>query len=301
MGRSRGIGTLLVVAAVLLAAGCGTADPSPGAKATTTAAPAGESGKVPALDIEAGDFFFDLNGVSSVPAGSVDLTMANVGKTEDHLLMLLRPKTGSTVADVIAAANSDFTGIKAQPLADFYGGINALNPGSRQTARVELDPGEYVVGCFIPSQTDLKPHSAKGMVTKLTVTEPAGAAAEPVEPPKVRGTVDQNEFAFAVPADFDGKGTWKVANTGSQIHELGIAKLAAGKTEADVTKFFAGIPTPPAPFVGAGGFGAVSPGKEGYMTLDLAPGDYVMVCLVGDPNTKRLHLADGMVKSFTVP
>lgn len=108
MGLTRWTGGLLAVALVLLGAGCGDDDPSSRANAPTARA----AGKVPALDIDAGDFFFDMKGVSSVPAGSVDLTMTNVGTTEDHMLMLLRPNKGSTVADVISAANSDFTGVR---------------------------------------------------------------------------------------------------------------------------------------------------------------------------------------------
>jgi len=229
------------------------------------------------------------------------VNFTNTGTMEDHIIMFLLPKSGHTYDEVVEAANADFTGLKAQPLADFYGGVNAVPPGGSQTSRLNLDPGEYVVGCFIPSQTDLKPHSVKGMVTKLVVTPATEGEVTFVEPPDVKGTIDQTDFAFTVPQDFDGKGTWKVSNSGAQLHETGIAKLADGKTTSDVTAFFAGIPVPPAPFIGAGGLGANSPGKDGYITLDLAPGNYVFVCLVGDPTNNKLHIAEGMVDSFTVP
>jgi len=298
---TRGLGTLVAVVALIGISGCGDDTTSPPAATTTTAVPASlAADKVTQLDIDGGDFFFDLNGTTSVPAGSVDVNFTNTGTMEDHIVMFLLPKPGHTYDEVVEAANTDFTGLKAQPLADFYGGVNAVHPGESQTSRLNLDPGEYVVGCFIPSQTDLKPHSVKGMVTKLVVTPPTDGEVKFVEPPNVKGTLDQTDFAFTIPKDFDGKGTWKVSNSGAQLHETGIAKLDDGKTAADVSAFFAGIPIPPAPFIGAGGFGANSPGKDGYITLDLAPGNYVFVCLVGDPTNNKLHIAEGMVDSFSV-
>jgi hypothetical protein len=50
------------------------------------------------------------------------------------------------------------------------GGTQAIFPGSSQLLQLDLEPGEYVVVCEVPSPGDGQPHHAKGMVRRVTVT-----------------------------------------------------------------------------------------------------------------------------------
>jgi hypothetical protein len=50
------------------------------------------------------------------------------------------------------------------------GGTQAIFPGTSQLLQLDLEPGEYVVVCEVPSPGDGQPHHAKGMVRRVTVT-----------------------------------------------------------------------------------------------------------------------------------
>jgi hypothetical protein len=49
-----------------------------------------------------------------------------------------------------------------------------------------------------------------------------------------------------------------------------------------------------------GGPGAYSRGLEGYWTVTLTPGNYVLLCFVPDPADGKPHLMKGMVREFTI-
>jgi hypothetical protein len=50
------------------------------------------------------------------------------------------------------------------------GGLQAIFPGTTQLLQLDLEPGEYVVVCQVPSAADGQSHHAKGMIRQLTVT-----------------------------------------------------------------------------------------------------------------------------------
>ena len=57
----------------------------------------------------------------------------------------------------------------------------------------------------------------------------------------------------------------------------------------------------PPPFSSAGGFGALAPGGQGWVRLDLSAGDYVAVCFVPDDEPPHLpHVELGMIQQFHV-
>ena len=98
-----------------------------------------------------------------------------------------------------------------------------------------------------------------------------------------------------------GKTTIQMTNAGPQPHELTILKLENGYT-ADQLKADIASETGPAgpPITDAGGIGALTKGLKGYVTVDLAAGDYALVCFVPDATTGAPHAALGMVKGITV-
>ena len=58
--------------------------------------------------------------------------------------------------------------------------------------------------------------------------------------------------------------------------------------------------TPEVELEALGGLGAISPGFEGYLYLDLPPGEYLAVDLMPDARDPRPHLLDGYAAMFTV-
>lgn len=255
--------------------------------------------------VGAGDYYFDTGGITELPAGSVRATMTvDEAATEAHVAMFARVKDGETVEDVLSAAETDFTGYKAAQMVDFVGGVNALRAGASQSAIVDLEPGTYMVVCFIPAQDGSfppKPHSAFGMWTEIEVVEPD------VEPVVIEneGTIVLSEMMFDLPDGFDGQGTFAVENRGALLHEMGIVRLDDGKTGDDVAAFYDFSSGPPdignEPDTPGGGYAANHPGQNGYVELDLEPGNYVLVCFVGnEPPSFSTHLNLGMWKEFSI-
>ena len=65
----------------------------------------------------------------------------------------------------------------------------------------------------------------------------------------------------------------------------------------DVGAFFANPQGPPL-FETMGGMQGLNKGAEGYLHLDLTPGDYVMICHIPGPASGKPHAELGMVMPF---
>jgi len=210
------------------------------------------------------------------------------------------------------------------------GGVGAIGPDGTASVTEDLKPGQYMLLCFIPSPADGLPHAAKGMVKQVTVTAPA-AGASAVASPSAGSAITMKDFAFDGATTFNaGNVTIKVDNSGPQIHEMNILKLAQGKTAQDVLGFLhameaavpavganasagpsgasinisakpaAGAPSGPPPFSAAGGINGFSQGLGGWANVNFTPGDYVFICNVPDPNSGKAHYDLGMIKAFSV-
>jgi hypothetical protein len=148
-----------------------------------------------------------------------------------------------TFAQFKAAA--DKTNVAAiKPGTVFVGGPNGAEPGTKTSAIVKLDAGDYAVVCLIPANKDGKPHAAHGMVGQVKVVnmDESDEAA-----PTSKETITLGDFSFTMPPGFTGKGTIDISNQGTQIHEMIIVKLNPGKTLADAKAFFLVPPGTPPP------------------------------------------------------
>lgn len=129
---------------------------------------------------------------------------------------------------------------------------------------------------------------------------PPADAGPPVAPPVVE--VVATEFSFAMPDTLTGGlNTFHLVGSGAEIHHLQLARLDQGKTAADLAALQPGAP-PPAWLVLMGGPNAPrAGGGESWGTVDLAPGNYVAMCLIeSPPPDNRPHFIKGMVRPFTV-
>ncbi|MDQ1372878.1 MAG: hypothetical protein QOJ09_216 [Actinomycetota bacterium] len=267
---------------------CGNDKTSSNATATTTAA-----AKVPDLSIVGKDFSYVAP--SSVQAGFVKVSLDNQGK-EDHQAQLLRINDGVTPQQ-LQEAQKDTTGEKLLSMTTVKGGVNGIAPGTKQSAVTKLDPGQYLMLCFLQG-ADGVAHVAKGMVSPFTVSAPASTAGEP----KYDYQVDAKDFQFTLPAIKSGEHTLEFKNNGPSPHEMTLYKVAAGKTAADVQKALTGATpaTGPPPFAGAGGGSGIAPGTSTFPTINFDAGTYVVTCFVPDPKTGKPHIALGMFSSFDV-
>jgi uncharacterized cupredoxin-like copper-binding protein/plastocyanin len=96
----------------------------------------------------------------------------------------------------------------------------------------------------------------------------------------------------------------RVVNKGKDMHHVTLLRLKNGKTAEDFTE---AVDSDPAYFVTkhltwiefAGGPNAVIPGESAAAVVKLKPGNYVVACIIPNPNGIP-HVRQGMIKPLTV-
>lgn len=254
---------------------------------------------------------YKFEGPTQIQGGWVRVTLENSGKM-DHHAMFLRLNDGKTPADLIAAAKTGIPGLLS--VSTSVGGPGSISGGQTSTVIMDLAPGMYVVVCVIPD-ADGVPHMAKGMALPVEVTmQGAGAAKEPV----ADASIDLVDFKFDnLPAAVTaGHHIWKVTDSGKQLHELVVYKLADGVTMDQVTAILSapapaaaaspmadmGTPaaTGGAPFVAVAGAAPMNPGRINWVDVTFEPGNYFAICFIPDGASGKPHFALGMIMPFTV-
>jgi len=256
------------------------------------AAPASRGSFDPAthvFTVYAKDFSYEMP--DTITAGWTTIHLVNDG-AQLHHLQLVRLDSGKTSQDLAAALKD---GGHPPAWAAFVGGANAPDPKSEATATMNLEAGNYAVLCLV-DLGDHIPHFAKGMIHPLTITASATPTAEPTSDASV--TLSDYTFTFDHPLTA-GKHTVKVTNKGPQVHEVELVRLAEGKSVKDLGAWIQKMDGPP-PASAIGGIPAIMPGSAGYVSLDLAPGNYAMLCFISDMKDGKPHLEHGMVKEFKV-
>jgi hypothetical protein len=135
----------------------------------------------------------------------------------------------------------------------------------------------------------------------LAAVVPAALAAPPsIAKPHVV-TVVAHEYGFEAPKSIAaGTVTFHLVNRGKELHHLWLARLDQGKTADDaVAAFKAGGP-PPSWIVDVGGPNAPVPGGSFDATVTLAPGNYLMMCMIPSPGDNTPHVMKGMMAPLTV-
>jgi uncharacterized cupredoxin-like copper-binding protein len=123
------------------------------------------------------------------------------------------------------------------------------------------------------------------------------AAPAPAPPPTVH--VVANDFSFQAPDTVaGGLTTFHLMNSGKELHQVVLLRLAPGQTMADLKKMNLMAPPPPELHL-IGGPSPVVPGGTAAATVDLAPGQYVMLCGIPSPDGTP-HMAKGMMRALTV-
>jgi uncharacterized cupredoxin-like copper-binding protein len=256
--------------------------------------------KIPTVTIRALDFTYKMP--AKIAAGWTTIRLVNDGG-EAHQAQLAKLNPGVT-ADQIVPAGASGGDAAIIALWTPIGGPNAVAPeGGTASVTVKLTPGNYVGMCFIPSADGAR-HYAKGMVQAFTVTKAKG---KPATAPKPKATITLNDFSFGFPPNgLPATAVVAVKNAGAQDHEIGLYKLAAGKTLDDAKAFLLTPPGAPPPggvppMTEAGGIVGLAPGATGYLNLALEPGTYVAACFFPDTTKGGLpHAIEGMLATVTV-
>lgn len=249
------------------------------------------------VTITATDFAFEA--ADTIPAGLTTLRLLNHGREPHQAVLFGAP--GKTFEELEAAAAPQGSMeewwrafLQLQPT--FPGGPGVVVGGDSSIITANLVPGNYEIVCFIPSP-DGKMHVQKGMFRRLVVIPARARAAKP----KSDITVTLSDFTFATSAPLTaGTHTIRVENSGPQLHELTIERLAPGKTLADWQRWMAGGMKGEPISVPVGGFAGPDEGKVGWLTLTFTPGTYLFLCYVPDSRNGAPHFVNGMVKEIVI-
>jgi hypothetical protein len=109
------------------------------------------------------------------------------------------------------------------------------------------------------------------------------------------------DFAFQLSQRLQpGRQMIRVKNSAAQAHEVVIVRLQPGKKASDVLTWMEKMEGPP-PGTPIGGTTPMAKGEENIVMLDLAPGEYGLICFVPDATDGKPHFMHGMVTDFTIP
>ncbi|HUP19563.1 MAG TPA: hypothetical protein VM778_06385 [Gemmatimonadota bacterium] len=281
--------------------------------ADTTAAAPTEAGVV---EMAALDYAF--RAPAEIPSGWTTFRLRNEG-AEHHLLVLWKMPEGRGVEDYKAGVVDPFSaaydslmagtvdeegfwalfGQNAAPWsADIVpmGGPGLIAPGLTAVTTVELEPGTYVMECYVKAP-DGEWHTNLGMLAEIAVTAETTGAAAPRAGLEItltnagietRGGVSPGENTVAV-----HYAEHPEAGLGNDVH---LARLEEGDTMEDAVawtnwRVAEGLRAP-SPVAFLGGAQEMPVGHTSYITVDLVPGRYVWL--------SEATRVDGLVEEFTV-
>lgn len=113
-------------------------------------------------------------------------------------------------------------------------------------------------------------------------------------------TIIARDFAFEAPDTIPaGLTTIHFVNRGPDLHHSMLVRLDGNHTAADFAKAMEADGPPPSWITFVGGPNAPAPGGEANVVLNLAPGQYLLVCLVPGADGQP-HAMKGMIRSLMV-
>jgi hypothetical protein len=169
---------------------------------------------------------------------------------------------------------------------------------------VNLAAGTVMAMCYVPDSQGVA-HALMGMTAALAVTDPPATttpAPSPATGERVRGTIEFTRDGYRFPERLT-PGWYHVTNTDSALHELAMMRLATAIDDEQAERMVTQLAANEIPEVAVeavGGMGAVSAGFDGYLYLDLTPGEYLAVDFMPDPGDPRPHMLDGYFATFEV-
>ena len=277
----------MLVAACMAAVAC-TTERTPEKKIDSAAGTMAAAPNV--VVVKTRDYAFDAP--DSVPAGLTTVRLQTNAGHELHQVGLIRLDSGKTGADLMGAMKAP----GALPKwAVEVAGVNPPAPGQTADMTLTLEPGNYLLVCFVPS-ADGVPHIAKGMSRPLVVTgNPVAAAALPADV-----EIKLTDYAFGLSKPLTaGAHVIRVVNDAQQTHEVQVVRLAPGKTGEDVAAWIEKQQGPPPgePLSGVAGLGV---GKTATFPLTLTAGEYAFICFIPDAKDGKPHHMHGMIQNFKV-
>lgn len=185
----------------------------------------------------------------------------------------------------------------------FMGGTGMIGPGRVAESTVYLEPGYYVMECYV-KMPDGTFHSAMGMIEPIIVVSDS-TSLEPAAP-DVTLEIGMDSGIVIKDSIIRGQNSFRVNFRDQKPHEHFIGhdiNLARLTEEASLDSLVSwmdwsqpeGLSTPvPEGVIFLGGMNDLPAGKHGYFRVNLEPGRYVLISEV--PNA----LEKGMLREFRV-
>ena len=257
--------------------------------------PRGASGTLPGLVVEvaAGEFFFQAP--DSIPAGLTTFRLRQIGLVHRrvaaggaardslasdpadqtrglHMLWLVRLDSGKTMADFHRAHEAG----ERTPWTQNLGGPGFALPPGTSNATLILEPGNYVLTCFVGSAREDRKrfHLLNGMFRALTVLPNNAPVAAMPAPDVVIRVSETGALQYSAPIRA-GRRVLRIENAGARHFEFSVRRVAPGRTTAEALAWRpADSPRTPPPFEPLGGLSDVPPGGSLITTMTFEPGDY---------------------------
>lgn len=230
----------------------------------------------------------------TIPAGWVEFTFENTGEAPMFGIMA-RLDDDATLDDFMGALMRMMGGDAGiVPPATFIGAPAAM-PGTTQSVIYNLAAGSYIL------------LNVAGEEPQIATFVVEGEAADSDFEPEADLRVALVDFAFGLPVKLTaGEQTWLIENLGQQWHELIIIPVPDGTTLEDAMMLLMAVEEGAEGEGGMPEFAAVwspmSAGEKAWMTVDLAPGTYLVSCFIPDVNSDEhaIHAELGMIQIVTV-
>ncbi|HJW47363.1 MAG TPA: hypothetical protein VJ484_12880 [Lysobacter sp.] len=271
------------IAILALAVAC-----TAGKEASRTDAPAGPT----LITLTATDYAFEAP--DTIAAGFTTFQLVNNG-SQFHMAQLIKLEGGRTLDDFLVAYNEAFRTTGPRPKwATRLGGPGVADPRGSSNATQYLEPGSYAWICLM-NVPDGIPHVVKARMAKPFIVRPQNRDAAPQAAPEASVVIRLVDYSFRMDAPLSaGRQMIRVENAGTEPHEIGVVKLASGKTIEDFEAWMQNPQGPP-PANSVGGVSSLAANTEAYFEVDLTSGDYLLVCLVTAPDG-RPHTEHGMIQ-----
>jgi hypothetical protein len=233
------------------------------------------------LEVTTTDESCDITGqMTTAEAPFAHMTLKNEGQ-QPHQIQIVQLQPGKTESDLTADVVR--SALAAEPGTDpvvksFVGGPGAVQTGGVEDVLVELPSNEsepaYVVAiCSVPGQED------QGIIKPLDDVPSDGNAATPV----ADVTISLSDTSIDLPTTVTGgRHTWAVKNDGTQPHDLVLVVSAPGMTQENIQSFMQSNNGALPLNVAAGGIRILSPGKTGWLQVELPPGQYLALTGLGE-------------------
>lgn len=278
---------------------------------------------------QAGDATYTIRdmtfeGPDTLPAGMVTLNVVNEDE-HDNLYALISLTEGRTIEEFFTTMGELFAGETSvvPRWIQFHGGSGIGIDDSRSYA-IFLSPGTYYLVSIEADEEG--PYAARGLLKPISVT---------ADEPETDVTITTRDYEFEVDGTFvAGSQMVRVHNAANQPHEVLILPLPEGMSLEDMLM---GPPDgaegeheahegdeetaeaadeeaaeeaeggaeeaaeeggPDIPASAVQGIFVINPGTTAFVTVNLEPGRYGMVCFV--PDEDGPHAMQGMTLEFTV-